>query len=633
MGRLRMVFLTLVIALASGVGIFNGYTSPTVYAAESKQAVYERQNILEDLTGSTIEGEAFNLAEYNFDRSKEMKLISFIEFCYSNNADKQADYGLYAYVYNPQGKAFKLYSKEHAISIRVGGNQSANFNSYRLTFLNQSMRAGYEGLFLKFRVELNDVQRRTILNKLNSSARIYEVGEIQLMREDNDFEVVAGGKYIYTGYVKGYGLNSTEENTLECKIEGGQLTLSLDVKSTAYRPDGSNGKNAFTQDSLHSVYFAVPNEIITKYGDMTQIHAKWLNATLKPGLVSGNREAYEKLLPIVAHQIPMSKISNYQSYGVDWKYAYLGAVRTSNIAGIKAYYDYGIRGNVSFNSMSGFWRDKIDGIGEELDELPILLYASNGNADCSRFESTEELLNYLKNFPNICPPELDPIGKKSQANVADKYPSFLFSKYDTEYTEKWVKSTETIKLENYKVDGKWWQKLLGLWELDRQPFEKFSAIQPVKASDLQGSTDEISKRLAVGKADIPAFMQFYEDNKADKTVFLFRFYQGEFIAQEATLYAYEKDLLGYEMRKKDSNAYFFQTDVNLNFDIIDITYQKGETVTTIPVVSKPVDIVPDPTPPIITMPDGEEFWQYGVGIIGGLLGVMLLTKIIEKGVR
>ena len=35
MGRLRMVFLTLVIALASGVGIFNGYTSPTVYAAES----------------------------------------------------------------------------------------------------------------------------------------------------------------------------------------------------------------------------------------------------------------------------------------------------------------------------------------------------------------------------------------------------------------------------------------------------------------------------------------------------------------------------------------------------------------------------------------------------------------------
>ena len=45
MGRLRTVFLTLVIALASGVGIFNGYTSPTVYAAESKQAEIGRAHV------------------------------------------------------------------------------------------------------------------------------------------------------------------------------------------------------------------------------------------------------------------------------------------------------------------------------------------------------------------------------------------------------------------------------------------------------------------------------------------------------------------------------------------------------------------------------------------------------------
>ena len=343
--------------------------------------------------------------------------------------------------------------------------------------------------------------------------------------------------------------------------------------------------------------------------------------------------------------------------------------------------------------------------------MPILLYASNGNADHSKFESTDELLNYIKNYPNVLTKqnksrsidtpniqafksavavipsdgllidrfnaiqaaikayhklteeerltvqtEIEALNKaiadynelvnglnQDHENsvpflpVAGKYPRSLFSKWDTEYTEKWVKSTEKITLENYKVDKTWWSHLLGLpsYDQEKQPFVSYNAIQAVKASDLIGSSDEISKRLAVGKADLPAFKDFYEENKAaDKTVFLFRFYQGEFMAQEATLFAYEKNFLGiYETNKKDTNAYFFQTDVNLNFDIIDITYQKGDTFTTIPVVSKPIDIVPDPTPPIITTPDFKDFWRYGAAIIGGLALIGILAKIINKGAR
>lgn len=47
-----------------------------------------------------------------------------------------------------------------------------------------------------------------------------------------------------------------------------------------------------TQDSLHSVYFAVPNEYIKKYGAMTAVHAEWLNAVLAPALVTGNGNVY-----------------------------------------------------------------------------------------------------------------------------------------------------------------------------------------------------------------------------------------------------------------------------------------------------------------------------------------------------
>ena len=72
----------------------------------------------------------------------------------------------------------------------------------------------------------------------------------------------------------------------------GLETLSLDVHATTYRPDGTNGKNDYTQDSLHSVYFAVPNEVIQQYGEMVAVHATWLNAVLKPALVTGNQDAY-----------------------------------------------------------------------------------------------------------------------------------------------------------------------------------------------------------------------------------------------------------------------------------------------------------------------------------------------------
>lgn len=718
MGKVKTVIFTIIAVVLSSIGLISSYASPAVYAEETKQSLFENQNVLEDLKGSTIEGEAFDLTKYNFDDGKAMKLMTLAEFCYSFKEEKQKDYGLYAYVYNPQGKAFNFDSEKNEITIRAGGEASASFTQYRLKFLNQSTQAGYEGLFIKFRVELSESQKQDVLKKLTSGGRVYEVGEVQLMKTDKDFEVASGAKYTYTGYAEGYGSETAEGDTLSCKVDGGLLTLSLDVHSTAYRPEGSNGKDEFTQDSLHSVYFSVPNEMIAEYGDMVQIHAKWLNATLKPGLVTGNREIYEKLLPIAAHNIPFADIEKYKQQGIDFPYMYLGNSQYKPNGSIT-----GGAGTVEVNGyfVLGNYHDMIEPLirykEKELKTLPVLLYASNGNADKSEFASTEELLNYIKSYPNVCPDELDPLkADKSRATnaanvqafksavaaipsdgllidrfnaiqaaikayhklteeerltvqteiealnkaiadynelvnglnqdhensvpfppalVAGKYPRSLFSKWDTEYTEKWVKSTEEIKLKDFKVDKKWWQHIFGGVTMTETDFGKLQAIQSVSDADLKGTDAEISKRLAVGKADLPNFKAYYDEaKKADKTVFLFRFYQSEYKAQTATLARTRQNWAGFwKYEEIDSNAYFFQTDVNLNFDIIDITYQKGVTYTTIPVVFKPIDIVPNPTPPIITTPDFKDFWKYGLSIMGGLALIGILAKIIEKGAR
>lgn len=648
MEKLKTIFITLLAFISSAIGIASGNSVQKVYAVETPQALYERQNVLDDLKGSTIEGEAFSLTNYNFDENKELHLLSLAELGYSFKADRQQDFGLYAYVYNPKDVEFDLNNKEHGINIRIGGDQSASYTVYKLSFLNQSTQAGYEGLFLKFRVEMNDVQKRSMLGKLNSSERVYEVGEIQIMKSDKEFETTKGAKYTYTGYAKGYGSDAAQDDTLKCTSEGGLLTLSYDVKSTAYRPEGSNGKNEFTQDSLHSVYFAVPNEVIEKYGDMTKIHARWLNATLKPGLVTGNRDMYESLLPIAAYNIKFSEIENkYEQYGFWWPYMYLGdySRHSTNIYSSLINYSFGIIGP-AHPSYADTLACRSNGVGETLDTLPILLYASNGNADKSKFESTEELLNYVKNFPNVCPPELDPkpdltlndalsgaIGGVTSGLVAGKYPACLFSKYDTEYTDVTVKSTKEITLKDYEVNQKWWQAMWGGGHTVENPtFQKLKAIQPVSEEDLKGSDEEISKRLAVCEADLPNFRNYYDEATVnDSTVYLFRFYQSDYVAQEATLVQTKSTLGVWRVEPIDTNAYFFQTDVSLNFDIIDVTYTKGKTSTTIAAVMKPIDVIPNPTPPILTTSDKRyKFWHYGLGMIGGLAAVAIISKIIER---
>ena len=90
------------------------------------------------------------------------------------------------------------------------------------------------------------------------------------------------------------------------------------------------------------------------------------------------------------------------------------------------------------------------------------------------------------------------------------------------------------------------------------------------------------------------------------------------------------------MGKVDTNAYFFQETVNLDFDIIDVTFSSESVDTVIPVVSNPIDVVPDATPPVHTQSDKESYaWLLILGI--GLLIVLFicfpeLLPIVIKGV-
>ena len=108
--------------------------------------------------------------------------------------------------------------------------------------------------------------------------------------------------YTYSGYAEGYGPELSEGSTLACMADGFEKYLTLDVRPTYYRPEGTNGE-AYARDTLHSVYFSVPDEILEEYGKMTAVHATWRNAKTNPVFVTGNKEVYESVLPYVGQAV------------------------------------------------------------------------------------------------------------------------------------------------------------------------------------------------------------------------------------------------------------------------------------------------------------------------------------------
>ncbi len=553
----------------------------------------ETSNVIDDLKSSTIDGEPFSLDRYKFDESGDMQVLSFVEYCYPSTLTKREHFGLYVYVYNPRALTFLLPSELNKIQFSYG--DETHYTKYPLKYVNSSTGT-YDGLFYKFRVDLTWEQRETLLTRINKEKRVYRVSGIELVTYGNynATEYTVATTYTYSGYAKGYGSDS--ESTLTVKSKRDDTVLSLDVTPTFYRPAGTNGKNAYTQDSLHSVYFAVPNKIIERYGAMSAVHATWLNAKLLPMLVTGNAEAYKAISAYLGAYMGDEVVDGdgfggggFGARGEDLDYAYLGACSAAGgaIAGnIVWNYGYG------YNAPSSSYYIQ-NGYGEDLDYLYFMFNAGSEENSADNYTvSTDELLTALQSSGNF-----------GGELINDKYSERVFDLVDSEFTEVNIEAKENFSLTSELVSDSWWERLWGIGSTSKT-FNGINAIYAVTDKDLTGTAEEIGARLYVDVGDVAQLKKdFAAAKNAGKTLYLFRYQVSDYVSQEATLF-HKVSILGIETwEKKDSNAYFFQQTVNLDFDVIDVTFSNGITETVIPVVSSPTDVIHDVTPPVDTQPD------------------------------
>ena len=606
--KVKVVAFLLVLLICFGA-VMGGQGFLSAFAATDVQTAYENTNVLDNLDGATIGGKTFDIADYPHNDEGRPQVISFVEFCYSYYADKQGDFGLYVYVYNPQDIAFDMATDRNKIQLTYGNKQS--YSKYTLDFLNYSEKAGHEGRFYKFKVRLSDSERQDILDTVNDDGRVYKVSGIELSYKGDVTEYPCGQTYTYSGYAEGYGSELATGDTLTCTVDGFDKYLTLDVHSTYYRPEGSNGSEN-KQDTLHSVYFAVPNEIIREYGVMTAVHATWLNAYTSPIFVTGNEELYNGFMELVGKESPET--------------------------------DYAFHTNESGRYWGGFYfvdyshgYNYSNAVENVLTKLNYAFYAENGDAD-SYVLPAEKLLGdsesgkkgWLETYTENFGGEL----------VNDKYSAALFEKVDAAFTDKTITSDDTFSLTSVTTSQNLWQKIWGTSTSYTNTYT-MSAIQDVALDDMDNALNEkaFCDEFFVAEGDFDELYSYVKKAAAkDETVYLFRYYQSEYFAVELSEGMYETGFYtqivgdmsmpayGRHYEHEDTNAYLCQMWVQLDFDIIDLTFTKDNVDTIIPVVMSPMDIAADGTPPLVTTKDGLSWWQILLAVLALILIIWLLFK-------
>ncbi len=562
---------------------------------------FDNTDVLDDLKSSTIDGETFNLKMYPYDEKGSLRIINFVEYCYSYRKNMRTNYGLYIYVYNPQGINIDVNSKRNKVQMAIAYDESGNPVDYaKFTLECVSVSSGdYRNLFYKFKVIDKEIDGSYIDDRVNSNERQYDISGIELLTygDSNAIDYSVGLSYRFTGYSVGYGPDPIAKSTLDwsCKeIE----TLYLHVNHTYYRTKTSSKGEGY-QNQVDTVYFAVPNEVLEKYGKLQRIKAEWYEYKTKDVFVTSNSDAYKALQPYLGKYI--------DSFDPDIGYALSYTLYLDGIPSSSPWsYNYGHSINISTdyilfyllycNNIANY--DVYDYYNSVNNSETTDLYEYILNYDCS---SLSGYLPYGNGYISADLFENDIDDSRKVDNESGKI-QMGYSYYDFDI------DADLHELLSFDFDGvSFFQQasMVGFWNavFGKFPVEddiKVSPIYSVKHSDLNLSDEELSENLLIHPKDVDEFREYCNsDENSNCTVFLFRFAKSDYFSQNLVVHE-QTELINNRPIYYDyfEQSYRCSQSVFLNFDIIQLTFNGDGKYTVIPVVSNPIDIVNPPSSPV-----------------------------------
>lgn len=625
-------FMLLLVVIVTAFGVVISAAPKTAFA--DGKLNYDTTDVLDDLTTSAEDGEKFDIRDYPYDEKGRLQIVNFVEYCYSYKANMRGNYGLYVYIYNPQGLNISTDSKSNKIQMAVSYDGEGNPNDYvkfDLQFLDKSDESNYKNLFYKFKVIDRKIDGKTFAERVNSNERRYDVSGIELLTygAGNATDYAVNGTFKFTGYAQGYGPDASAKSTLKSSVEYLE-TVTLDVKHTFYRTKTSI-KGAGYQNQLDTVYFAVPKRFFDVYGKLQRIKAEWYEYKTKDIVVTSNQDFYNQASPYVG---------KYMGYNYNDSVLSLGQNAGDGGGGMMvAKWGWNLGDYYLHPACETLhYLFKVNDI-KEYD--PYADIVSIGGVESNALY--EYIKNYDKSFVSGTLPIKD--GTISADLFADDIDGYR--KLDTEYGKiqqgysyyDFDADVDLQKLASWQ-EGKpsFWDNWMnwGLWDtmFGKIPEESSRTVSPIytlKESDLNGSDAEIAERLLINSKDVSALKSYYRDavtvtdkDDEEKVVVLFRFATSDYYSAAVDIMKLRKVLPD---KHTEGQAYRAWESVFFDFDIIQLTFNKDGVYKVIPVVSSPIDIVNSVTPPV-QMPNDTPWWKILLGILLGILLIVLLVPLL-----
>ncbi len=233
---------------------------PLCAFAEEATISFDDTSVLSDLNGATIMGKEFSLNDYPADANGTPQLLAFTEFSFSLLHEYQSNYGLYLYVYYPQGNLLDCVQNNVEMAVSYdSNNEPTAWHKFNIKLLSTDGN----GVLYKFKiVDTDGYTVGSIFNSVaqNPSERRYDINSIELRQNGqvNAVDYGIGGTWTFSGYSKGLHSDSMEESTLQ-SVANYSSTLKLHLHQTYYR--GWRNTINTLADQLSSVYFSVDNKI------------------------------------------------------------------------------------------------------------------------------------------------------------------------------------------------------------------------------------------------------------------------------------------------------------------------------------------------------------------------------------
>lgn len=558
-----------------------------IFAEEEEIINFDETDALEDL----LAAESFDIRDYQIDLNQKCRVINFVEFAYSYDPERQDLYGLYIYVYNPAVLDIDGDSALNKISIAIAYNdkhEPCDYQKFNLIFCDKSDGA-YDRLFYKFKI--NDPEG-VILNNVNSNERRYDIAEIELLThgKPNATAYHVGGSYRFTGFAKGFGIDPAAESTLESVVYELE-TIELQVKDTYYRL----AKNASEAEQISTVYFAVPNEILEKYGRLQRIKAEWWEYKTKEIVVISDQTIYNALKPFIG--------VNIGGYNAD--------------IGYKLGFELDLGGDILVS-----WGYNYKNLAMKNSNRLAYLFSTGGKDIDKYILPGETLKQYIYDYDKSYASGYLPI--KDRQISADLFENSVDADRVKGYNITEIDAGDTFDLFGFDDSDLWGWWISMFYDIPSLDLENITPIYDMKPTDLSGTNKQISDRLLVAESDVPEIIDYCNARNAEnKTTFLFRFAVSDYVAYP--LVVREDNFLETPHR---NCAHYAQETVFFDFDIIQLTFCRDGIYHVIPVVQSPLDIVADITPPIYY--DGLDWLMIIFFAIVAVLAVIILIKLLDR---